>query len=474
MEITHRNLTRLFTATDEWFHFGESDVWSLFHSLAFDFSVWELWGALGHGGRLVIVTYEISRTPSAFRTLLTEEQVTVLNQTPSAFRQLVQFEESEDAAADLALRLAILGGEALEPEMLRPWFLRHGDQRPQIVNMYGITETTVHVTYRPIREADLERGLSVVGRPIPDQQVYILDGRGEVVPVGVRGEIHVAGAGVARGYMRRPELTRERFRPNPFGGDPAELLYRTGDLGRYLVNGDIEYLGRCDQQVKVRGFRIELGEIEATLANHPAVADAVVAAVDDSHGSKRLIAYIVTPSRGAAPAAAVLRAHLRQNLPDYMIPAIFVPLESIPLTAHGKVDRRALPAPPADGQVNQDYVAPRTATEEILAGIWSDVLGVEHVGAEDNFFELGGHSLLATQLLTRIRQVFRIELSLPQLFEAQTVTELARRLTAHERSPGQIEKIAALRRRVEGMTAEQVARAITRHAAERQVEREPV
>jgi acyl carrier protein len=294
------------------------------------------------------------------------------------------------------------------------------------------------------------------------------------VPVGVRGEIHIAGAGVARGYVRRPELTSERFRPNPFGSDPAGLLYRTGDLGRYLSNGDIEYLGRCDQQVKVRGFRIELGEIEATLAGHPAVAEAVVTSVDDPDGGKRLIGYIVTPRGETAPTATELRAHLRQTLPDYMIPAAFVPLTSIPLTAHGKVDRRALPDKPTDGYARQEYVAPRTATEQVLASIWSDVLGVERIGAEDNFFELGGHSLLATQLLTRIRQVFRMDVSLPQLFEAQTVAELARRLTALERSPGQVEKIAVLRRQVEGMTAEQVARALSRNAAGQQAQREPV
>ena len=472
--ITHRNVTRLFTATDAWFRLVDSDVWSLFHSLAFDFSVWELWGALAHGARLVIVNYETSRTPAAFRKLLTEERVTVLNQTPSAFRQLIQFEQSADAAAELALRLVILGGEALEPAILRPWFQRHGDRHPLIVNMYGTTETTVHVTYRPILEADLERGKSVIGRPIPDLQIYILDGLGEVVPVGVRGEIHIAGAGVARGYIKRPDLTSERFRSNPFGSESGGRLYRTGDLGRYLANGDIEYLGRCDQQVKVRGFRIELGEIEATLTSHPAVAEAVVTAVDDPDGGKRLIAHIVAPGGETAPTANELRAHLRQSLPDYMIPAAFVPLKSIPLTAHGKIDRRALLDRPADGYARQEYVAPRTATEQVLAGIWSDVLGVERIGTEDNFFELGGHSLLATQLLTRIRQVFRMDISLPQLFEAQTVADLALRLTALERSPGQVEKIALLRRQVEGMNAEQVARALSRNAAGRQAQREPV
>ena len=470
--ITHKNVTRLFTATDAWFSFNSNDVLPLFHSLAFDFSVWELWGALGHGGRLIIVTYETSRTPSAIYKLLTDEHMTVLNQTPSAFRQLIQFEQSRAEAKELSLRLVILGGEALEPAMLEPWIRRHGDQQPQLVNMYGITETTVHVSYRPISKADLGRGRSVIGRPIPDLQIYILDDRGEPVPIGVRGEIHVAGPGVARGYIQRPELTRERFRTNPFGRDPRDRLYRTGDLGRYLANGDIEYLGRCDQQVKVRGFRIEPGEIEAALAGHPAVAETVVIAADDQRGDKRLIAYIVTPPGEAKAPAAVLRAHLKHNLPGYMIPAAFVHLEAIPLTAHGKIDRQALPAPAMSGDGPDKYVAPGTATEEVLAGIWSEVLSIERVGIDDNFFDLGGHSLLATQLLTRIRQAFRMDLSITQLFEAQTVAELARQLTALEPTTGQVERIARLRRRVLGMSADELTHAISRHNTQRQAQRE--
>jgi natural product biosynthesis luciferase-like monooxygenase protein/amino acid adenylation domain-containing protein len=459
-EITHRNVVRLFTATEAWFGFGPDDVWTLFHSLAFDFSVWELWGALAYGGRLVIVPYETSRTPSAFYALLAAERATVLNQTPSAFQQLSQYEGSREAIADLALRQVIFGGESLDPSMLKPWVERHGDQQPQLVNSYGITETTVLVSYRPMTAADIDGARSLIGRPIPDLRIYILDDRGNPVPIGVCGEIHVAGAGVARGYLRRPGLTHERFGTDPFG---AGRLYKSGDLARYLPNGDIEYLGRRDHQVKLRGFRIELGEIEAALTGYPGIVQAVVLVADDPHGDKRLVAYMVTPAGEAAPSVAMLRAHLKTMLPDYMVPSAFVPLQALPLTAHGKIDRAALPAPELTAASGDDYVAPRTPTEEVLAEIWGEVLSVERVGVHDSFFDLGGHSLLATQLLTRIRQAFRMDVSIAQLFEAQTVADLAQRLIALEPTPGQVEKVAVLRRRIQAMSADEIASATARH-----------
>ncbi|HEV2844548.1 MAG TPA: amino acid adenylation domain-containing protein, partial [Thermoanaerobaculia bacterium] len=260
--VRHGNATRLFSASDRWFGFGPEDVWTLFHSYAFDFSVWEIWGALLYGGRLVVVPYWVSRSPEAFYELLRDERVTVLNQTPSAFQQLTQVAET-----DLALRYVIFGGEALKPASLAPWFERHGDERPRLINMYGITETTVHVTYRPVGKADT---VSAVGCPIPDLGAYLLDQALNLVPVGVPGEIFVGGAGLALGYLNRPELTAERFVPNPFG-EPGSRLYRSGDLARRLPDGDLEYLGRIYHQLKIRGFRIELGEIESALARHPAV-----------------------------------------------------------------------------------------------------------------------------------------------------------------------------------------------------------
>ena len=294
--VTHANVVRLFSATREWFNFDANDVWTLFHSYAFDFSVWELWGALLYGGRLVIVPYLVSREPGAFYQLLCKERVTVLNQTPSAFRQLMQAEHNTE---DLALRFVIFGGEALELQSLGPWFERHGDEQPLLVNMYGITETTVHVTYRPIRKNDLETASgSVIGKRIPDLQTYVLDAAQRPVPIGVAGELYVGGSGLARGYLQRPGLTAGRFVPHPWGEKGARL-YRTGDRGRYLANGEIEYLGRVDHQVKVRGFRIELGEIEAALAEHKAVQEAVVVSREDTPGDKHLVAYVVANPEAA-------------------------------------------------------------------------------------------------------------------------------------------------------------------------------
>ncbi|MET0397898.1 MAG: amino acid adenylation domain-containing protein, partial [Longimicrobiaceae bacterium] len=337
VQVTHRSVLRLFDATDPWFGFGADDVWTLFHSAAFDFSVWELWGALLHGGRLVVVPFAVSRSPEDFHRLLVEEGVTVLNQTPSAFRQLAEADRVSgvDPRA-LRLRHVVFGGEALDPQALRPWLDRHGDRRPRLVNMYGITETTVHVTFRVLGRADLERGGSPLGAPIPDLALHLLDRGLEPVPPGVPGEIFVGGAGVARGYLGRPELTAERFVPDPFGSEPGARLYRSGDLARRRADGEPEYLGRADRQVKVRGFRIETGEVEAALSAHPGVAAAAVDAREDAAGEPRLVAYVVAPAGAPAPPPAELRAHLAASLPDYMVPAVFVVLDALPLTGNGK------------------------------------------------------------------------------------------------------------------------------------------
>ncbi|WP_442935876.1 amino acid adenylation domain-containing protein [Nostoc sp.] len=429
--VNHSNVVRLFEATNSWYHFNQDDVWTIFHSYAFDFSVWEIWGALLYGGRLVVVPYLVTRSPESFYELLCQEKVTILNQTPSAFRQLIQAEQSIATTGNLNLRLVIFGGEALELKSLQPWFERHGDQLPQLVNMYGITETTVHVTYRPLSKTDLNGIASVIGRPIPDLQVYVLDKHHKPVPIGVPGEMYVGGAGVARGYLNRPELTAQRFISNPFSNNPKARLYKSGDLARYLPNGELEYLGRIDQQVKIRGFRIELGEIEALLAQHPAIWESAVLVREDEPGNKRLVAYVV-PKTEQSPTAAELRRFLKQKLPDYMIPSAFVQLEALPLTANGKVDRRALPVPDtARPELENVFVAPSTPEEKILAAIWTKVLGVEQVGINDNFFALGGDSIRSIQVLSQAKEQ-GLSLSVQQLFQYQTIHELVQELKTQE------------------------------------------
>ena len=425
VQVTHGNVVRLLAATDADFGFGPRDVWTLFHSFAFDFAVWEMWGALAYGGSLVVVPYWVSRSPEAFHALLAEERVTVLNQTPSSFRQLAQAEEELGEDRELVLRLVIFGGEALEIQSLRPWVTRHGAERPRLVNMYGITETTVHVTCRPLAPADIwAAGGSVIGRPLPDLSLRVLDPRSAPLPVGIPGELCVAGAGLARGYLKLPELTAQKFVPDPWGAEPGARLYRSGDLVRRLADGDLEYLGRIDFQVKIRGFRIELGEIEAALSAEPGVRQAVVIAREDEPGDRRLVAYVVV-DEAASPGSNGLREALKRKLPEPLIPAAIVELAALPLTVNGKVDRRALPAPerkPVEVVVSRP---PATPLEEVLCGIWREVLSLPRVGVDENFFELGGHSLLATQVISRVRHTLGADVPLRGLFEKPTVAAFA-------------------------------------------------
>ncbi|MCY7973138.1 non-ribosomal peptide synthetase DhbF [Bacillus spizizenii] len=422
--IPHQNVTRLFAATDHWFHFSSDDIWTMFHSYAFDFSVWEIWGPLLHGGRLVIVPHHVSRSPEAFLRLLVKEGVTVLNQTPSAFYQLMQAErEQSDLGQALSLRYVIFGGEALELSRLEDWYNRHPENRPQLINMYGITETTVHVSYIELdRSMAALRANSLIGCGIPDLGVYVLDERLQPVPPGVAGELYVSGAGLARGYLGRAGLTAERFIADPFG-PPGTRMYRTGDVARLRADGSLDYVGRADHQVKIRGFRIELGEIEAALVQHSRLEDAAVIVREDQPGDKRLAAYVI-PSLEDTIDTAELRKYAAERLPDYMVPSAFVTMKELPLTPNGKLDRKALPAP--------DFAVtgrgPRTPQEEILCDLFMEVLHLPRVGIDDRFFDLGGHSLLAVQLMSRIREALGVELSIGNLFEAPTVAGLAERL----------------------------------------------
>jgi amino acid adenylation domain-containing protein len=399
--VTHANVVRLLKASEPWFRFNRQDVWTLFHSYAFDFSVWEIWGSLMTGGRLVVVPYWVTRSPQDFYNLLAQENVTVLSQTPAAFYQVIQVEES-GFSKPLSLRYVIFGGEALNFTNLRPWFKRHGDKQPQLVNMYGITETTVHVTYRPIAAADCEgETRSLIGAPIPDLRLYLLDAKQKPVPEGVVGEMYVGGGGVARGYLNRPDLTAERFVPDPFAGHGSARMYKSGDLARFLKNGELEYLGRGDTQVKIHGFRIELGEIEAALAQHPGVHQASVTARKDGPGEKKLVAYFVAKS-GSNPSGTELREFLQAKLPAHMIPFAYVLMASLPLTVNGKVDRDKLPAPDLGASAKtREYVAPSTPQEIILVDILKEVLRLERVGVTDNLFELGADSLHVFQITSR-------------------------------------------------------------------------
>ncbi|AYF81299.1 non-ribosomal peptide synthetase [Bacillus thuringiensis] len=428
--VTHYNVIRLFTATDHWYGFNAKDVWTLFHSYAFDFSVWEIWGALIYGGKLVIVPYEVSRSPEAFYNLLIDQRVTILNQTPSAFRQLTRYEEGLQERGELLLRYVIFGGEALDPKSLKGWMKNHGDQKPQIVNMYGITETTVHVTYRPITLKDVEETVgSVIGKPIPDLQVYLLDSNQQFVPTGVPGEIYVGGEGVTRGYLNRPQLTLERFIKNPFIEQTDAYLYRTGDLGRFTSDGELEYLGRIDQQVKIRGFRIELAEIEQHLRKHESIQEVVVLDRLDHEGNKILAAFLVLRD---ALTVSQLRKFLMKSLPDYMIPSMFVAVKEMPLTTNGKINRKVLLNLDANLEIGSKYEAPENDYEERLANIWELFLEIENISVTDDFFVLGGDSLKAVILAGRIHQEFNVEIKVQEIFRLSNIRELCKYIYSTE------------------------------------------
>jgi amino acid adenylation domain-containing protein len=420
--IGHRNVVRLMFNDKFPFEFSDRDVWTLFHSFCFDFSVWEMYGALLYGGKLVIVTKMMARDTVEYLGLLNREGVTVLNQTPSAFYNLINEGLNPNLKeVNLYIKYIIFGGEALTPSKLKIWLEKY--PRTRFVNMFGITETTVHVTYKEINEKDIELNISNIGKPIPTLSTYVVDRYLKPVPVGVMGEICVGRDGVARGYLNRVELTKGKFIENPY--HPGDLLYRSGDTGRFLENGDIQYLGRIDHQVKIRGFRVELGEIENRLLEHPGIKEAVLDAREEQErGGTYLCAYFV-PDRDSEYETAGIREFLLKELPDYMIPSYFVRLEKIPLTPNGKVDRRALPIPGIKAE--QDHVAPRNGIEAKLVELWAEVLNIQPdvISIHRSFFQLGGHSLKATVLASKIHKEFNIILPLVEIFKSPTVMKLS-------------------------------------------------
>jgi len=416
--IEHRNVVRLFKTDSPLFDFNDSDVWSVFHSFSFDFSVWEMYGALFYGGRMVIVPGHLTKDLMQFAELLLAEKVTVLNQTPSSF-YILQEVLAEKMLA-LSVRYVIFGGEALNPAKLASWMQLYPNCK--LVNMYGITETTVHVTYQSIDPQLALGSKSIIGKPIPTLGAYILDANQQPVPISVGGELYITGAGLARGYLNQPELTAEKFLKNSFGNTPNERMYRTGDLGRWLPDGSIEYLGRLDEQVKIRGYRIELGEIETVLQKSEMVSKSVVIVHRDKEGYKRLVAYVV-PKMNFTKEKAL--AYLKISLPEYMVPGLWVQLDNIPLTSNGKVNKSALPSPDVTLLLNNQFVAPRNEIEFSLAAIWREILVIDRVGVHDNFFELGGHSLLLMRLVASIKKTFGVTLTIRTFFEVETLEELA-------------------------------------------------
>jgi amino acid adenylation domain-containing protein len=415
--VEHGGLTNAISWITETLGLSSSDRCMLKTPITFDAAGRELFPTLLAGGTLIIAEPGGHRDSRYLADTICNERVSILHCVPSLLRLLVEepaFDES------LALRAVMCGGEALGPQLVTRF---QSCSKARLYNVYGPTETIIDSTYWPCEGRDTLSAIPI-GRPIPNAKVYVLDGHLRLLPIGVAGTLYIGGEGLARGYVGRPDLTAEKFIPDPFSGAPGARLYKTGDLARYLPDANLEFLGRSDDQVKIRGFRIELGEIAAALRQHPAVREAVVAA-QDGHGEKRLVAYLAG-NRDARPTANELRGFLKDKLPEHMMPAVFVLLDALPLTANGKIDRRALPTP--NGQrpeLDEAFVASHTATEELLAQIWGQVLGVERVGIYDNFFHLGGHSLLATQVVSRIRETFQVEMPLRCMFEAPTVAGLA-------------------------------------------------
>lgn len=426
--VTHENVNCLFESLDKQFDLNSKDVWSLFHTFCFDISVWEIWGAFLYGGTLLVIPFETTRDTTQFYDLIAREQVTVLTQTPSAFQMFI----NEDARSKRKLEhLKYVGfvGESLKVSILRPWAEKYGTNNPQLVNLYGITETTVYTNYKFVTLSDIDKGRDNIGWPLEEFSMCVLDNHNEWCPIGIVGEICIGGRGLSRGYLYRDDLTQEKFFPDPhsaFLGLPKDaLLYRTGDLGRWLEDGSIEYLGRKDFQIKLRGFRIELGEIEASLGSYDGISHTVVLLKGEGD-SAYLAAYYTTKS-GVHVESTQLIAHLKAFLPEYMVPKTVVELPSFPMTVNGKIDRNVLHARKDSLGCVQQIVPLRTPLEKEIAHIWSTILKIDSdaIGASSNFFDLGGNSLLIVKMLTQVANQLNIEFALSHFIAAPTIATLS-------------------------------------------------
>jgi amino acid adenylation domain-containing protein len=445
VEVRHGGVVNFLAAMAREPGLSAADVLVAVTTISFDIAGLELYLPLSVGARVVLANRDEAMDASRLAALL--DGATVLQATPATWRMLL----AAGWPGNPALK-ALCGGEALPGDLAREIAGRVGS----LWNVYGPTETTIWSAVRPVSDGDETTAVPAVpamvpiGRPIANTSIHLLDRRFAPVPIGVVGELYIGGDGLARGYLRRPALTAERFLPDPFVWTAGARLYRTGDLARRLADGEVEFVGRADHQVKVRGFRIELGEIEAMLAEHPAVAQAVAAVRPDGSGNAQLVAYVV-PAEGRAASAGNLRAALREALPEYMIPSHFVTLSAFPLTPNAKVDRKALPAPGTDRpDLEREFVAPRTPVEESVAAIWAEVLGRSKIGVHDNFFELGGHSLMATQVISRIQESFRVDLTLPAIFKRPTVAGLAEAVVQKELEQADAGLLAELLSALEG------------------------
>ena len=446
--VSHRNLVHSTLARVS--YYKESvNSFLLLSPFAFDSSMAGLFWTLCRGGMLVIPEEDSHRDPAHLAELIARHSVSHLLSLPALYELLLQQAEARQLAS---LRTVIVAGEPCRAELV----VRHGETLPQasLFNEYGPTEATVWSSVHHCRPPAGQRPVPI-GRPVANTQIYLLDSELQPVPVGVIGEVYIGGGGLARGYLNHPALTAAAFVPDPLSREPGARLYKTGDLARFLADGEIEFVGRNDFQVKIRGHRIELSEIELALAQHPGIKEAIVLAREKMAGDKRLTAYVVL-NRAEAATAKQLREFLKEKLPEYMLPSSFVVLEELPLTANGKVDRNALPAPEqARPGLAAVYVAPRTAVEELLCGVFSEVLQVERVGVRDSFFELGGHSLLATQVASRVRGALQVELPLRRLFEAPTVEGLAAILEG-EGERERVERTAELLLKLSDLSDEEV------------------